>query len=217
MKAGDWTWWRTSKSKRRFAPKAAFSALSALLVLWLIIMWYPGSGDDYLVSGGGREADGAAGEVKALEGGPAVALEPKRATYGVIARKNLFNPKRKEKWAVRKAAPGRPPRARSPIVRNTRDTLVLEGVVVFDGKYTAFVKDTAKPRDGVLQVLVGDVVGEFTVTAIKDEELTLKGAGGTIKTLKLYNEEKPVKRKVFTTPLTPRKRPAPTRLKNTIR
>lgn len=149
---------------------------------------------------------------------------PPKTFYEVVAKKNLFNSKREEKFEVKKkASPLLRPKVKKPkpkprIAKKRRDKLALEGIVIFGNYTVALIKNVSKPRDGIKRVKVGETIDGYKVESISEEQLTLKEEDGTEMVLTLYNKEKPGKRRHIKTKVAPsrpsravpkRKRPVP--------
>src|SRR3989304_7205502 len=147
-------------SKRVKIFKIGLSVLSALLVLQLIRMWYPGAEAGYTE----EVSPPADGEMA----WPAMEEQEEitRASYEVIARKNIFNSERKEFRAVR-GEPGRPVKtARKQADTKKLDNLAVEGGGIFEGYNVAFIRDLTNPGGGSRDVKVGDRIEEFEVASI---------------------------------------------------
>lgn len=139
---------------------------------------------------------------------------PTKTFYEVVAKKNLFNSKREEKFEVKKKKAPPPPRPKVKkhepkprIVKKRRDTLALEGIVIFGNYTVALVKNVSKPREGVKRVKVGETIDVYKVESISKEQLTLKEEDGTEVVLTLYSEEKPGKRRHIKTKVAPSRPP----------
>ena len=138
---------------------------------------------------------------------------PIKTFYEIVAKKNLFNSKRTEKFEVvkKKAPPPHPkvkkPRPKPKVAKKRRDKLALEGVVIFGNYTVALVKNVSKPREGVKRIKVGETIDVYKVESISEAQLTLREEDGTEKVLTLYSEEKPGKRRHIKTKVAPSKTP----------
>ncbi len=142
--------------------------------------------------------------------GPAAgAKETDRSAYEVIALKNIFNPARKEhfetgeeeahkktkKVAPQKKPPMGPPHIWGRAGMNKRDTLVLEGVLIFNDRRVALIRDIVRPKEGVKNVVEGATIDGYTVDSIMEDKVVLKGDDGKEKVLFLYDSTRPVRRR----------------------
>ena len=139
---------------------------------------------------------------------------PPKTFYDVVAKKNLFNSKREEKFEIKKkkTLPLKRPKVNKPkpkpkIAKKRRNTLALEGVVIFGNYTVALVKNVSKPREGVKRVKVGETIDVYKVESISEEQLTLKEEDGTEMILMLHSEEKPGKRRHIKTKVAPSRPP----------
>jgi type II secretory pathway component PulC len=94
-------------------------------------------------------------------------------------------------------------------------TLVLEGVIIVDDYYAAFVRDRANAMAGSRRVMVGETIDSYNVKSITGDELVLTGEDGSIEVLNLYDSGHKVNRRNVRTAVTPTQsqqaRPGPSR------
>ena len=118
-----------------------------------------------------------------------------RTAYESIATKNLFNPVRREKWEEKKKAEP-PKRSAAPVKQiQKRQTLLLEGTMIFGTHHTALIKDKARSREGVKSVVVGDTIGGYTVVTIEEGRVLLKDRKGADEVLTFSSPEDSVERR----------------------
>ncbi len=143
--------------------------------------------------------------------GPTVQKKlPELSSYEVIAVKNLFNSRRMERYEAKKkavvkekteaVAPQKPEKkGPGPFFgrpgAKKREMLVLEGVLIFNDRRVAFVRNLARPRDGVKRLTTGDTIDGYTVDSIGDDEVVLKGDEGEEKVLALFDASMPKRRR----------------------
>lgn len=184
---------------KRPSISKALCILTAALFAWkLFLMWSPDQGQYPEVN-----ETGALTKVRDLRPVNITREEkPGRFAYEMIARKNLFNPKRRERWEIKKKPKPLPPPPRPKVKKAVRrpkivrkPTLVLEGVIIFGGYRAGLVRDVARPSEGVKRVHAGDSIGVFKVDSIEEKALTLMAEDGTKIGLTLFSSELGVRRK----------------------
>ncbi len=121
----------------------------------------------------------------AVPGGEAKPVQPAEA-YGIIAEKNIFNPERKDF-----PAPGHlPAELPKPAVR---PQVFLSGVVISDDYQAASVSNPGRVlRKGEREAMtlkLGDKIGEYKLTRIGDDRITMQTAGDSFEVL-LYDRKK---------------------------
>lgn len=139
----------------------------------------------------------------AIKGGYSIAEETgalggkleNRNAYEVIIKRNLFDHTR---------SPG-PDMETQPIAVSSQKVgmnrianingMVLKGVVIFNDRRVAVIKETARSRENLKEVKTGDSLGAYKVIRIEDEALILKGPDESLHLLTLFNMETPKERK----------------------
>ncbi len=159
------------------APKESAVRLALLI---LIFFAFP----EPVLAGGYVQGEEVRSRGKGLE---------KRSAYEVIIKKNLFDHTRrftpqKKREAVDISSRGI---KRLANVGN----MVLEGIVVFNNRRVAVIREGKSSKGRVKEVEAGDLLGTYKVVRIEDEALLLIGPRGSKHLLTLFNMDTPVKRK----------------------
>ena len=121
---------------------------------------------------------------------PALAVTPGsslRESFVVIAEKNIFHPDRKEFLTLTAEQPKATPRPQ----------IQLYGVMITDDVQTASIANPTKPlpkgEREIKTIKIGDRVGDYKLTQILSDRVTLEAPGDTYEVL-LYDPKSPKKR-----------------------